>query len=110
MPYQLKQNKSGGFQFNLKAANHQVILASESYDKKSSALSGIKSVQKHGGKKDNFEVRTSKSNKPYFVLKASNGEIIGTSQMYSSDRSAQNGIASVIANSSSDTIKEEEAA
>ena len=107
MPYHLKKNKSGGFQFNLKAANHQVILTSESYDNKSGATNGIKSVQKHGSKKDNFEVRVSKSEKPYFVLKASNGEIIGTSQMYASNRSAQKGIASVIANSGSDQIKED---
>jgi uncharacterized protein YegP (UPF0339 family) len=35
---------------------------------------------------------------PYFVLKAANGQIIGSSEMYSSASAIENGIASVKAN------------
>ena len=39
-----------------------------------------------------------KNGKPYFNLKATNGQIIGQSQMYASERNRNNGIASVMRN------------
>ena len=36
-----------------------------------------------------------KAGKPYFVLKAANGEVIGTSEEYSSVGAMENGIAAV---------------
>lgn len=42
-----------------------------------------------------FELKKSKSDDYYFVLKAGNGEVILTSEMYKSRSSAENGIASV---------------
>ncbi|MDP5008627.1 MAG: YegP family protein, partial [Glaciimonas sp.] len=43
----------------------------------------------------------------YFTLKAANHEVIGTSQMYDSVETRDNGIASVKANGATDTIKNE---
>jgi len=40
----------------------------------------------------------SKNGKPFFNLKASNGKVIGSSEMYESLSSMENGIASVIKN------------
>lgn len=105
--YQLKQGASGKFSFALKAGNHEVILSSQSYDSKSGAEGGIESVRKHGPDAKNFEKKSSSASQPYFVLKASNGQIIGTSEMYSSDAGRDNGIASVQANSPSTTVKSE---
>ncbi|HEY9381445.1 MAG TPA: YegP family protein [Burkholderiales bacterium] len=42
-----------------------------------------------------FELKRSKSNDYYFVLKAENGNVILTSEMYKTKDSAENGIASV---------------
>ena len=42
-----------------------------------------------------FELKRSKSNEYYFVLKAENGGVILTSEMYKTKDSAENGIASV---------------
>lgn len=106
MSYELKQSTSGKFMFNLKAANHQVILTSQLYATKTSAEAGIASTQKNGGDDKNFELKTAKSKQPYFVLKASNGQTIGKSEMYNSDAAAKNGIESVKKNSSSTVIKE----
>ena len=39
-----------------------------------------------------------KNGKPYFTLKATNGQVIGQSQMYASERNRDNGIASVMKN------------
>lgn len=98
MSYELKTDKSGQFIFNLKAANGQVILTSESYTQKSSALAGIDSVRANGPDDANYERKTSSASQPYFVLKAKNGGIIGRSEMYSSESARENGIASVKTN------------
>jgi len=102
--YELK--KVAKFSFNLKAANHEVVLTSQTYESKASAENGIASVQSNGGSEANFERRTSSAGQPYFVLKASNGQIIGTSEMYSSEAARDNGIKSVQSNSSSTVIKD----
>lgn len=104
MSYQISPTTNAKFMFNLKAENHQVILTSEVYEQKQSALAGIESVQANGPDAKNFELRESVASEPYFVLKAQNGEIIGTSQMYSSTAAAEIGIASVQINSPSKEI------
>lgn len=96
--FELKKSKSGQYMFNLIAANGQVILTSELYKAKSGAENGIESVRKNAGNDANYERKTSSKNEPYFVLKAANKEIIGTSEMYSSAASMENGIASVKTN------------
>lgn len=44
---------------------------------------------------EKFELKKSKTGKFMFNLKASNGQVILTSQMYATKAAAQNGIASV---------------
>ena len=44
--FELKKSKNDKFVFNLLAGNGQVILTSEMYDSKASALNGIESVKK----------------------------------------------------------------
>lgn len=51
--------------------------------------------------------KTLQDQKYYFVLKASNGETIATSEMYSSKQAAQNGIKSVQQNGSSVDVRDE---
>ena len=106
MSYQISPTTNAKFTFNLKAENNQVILSSQVYEQKQSALEGIASAQANGPDAKNFELRTSIANEPYFVLKAQNGLIIGTSQMYASIAAAEAGIASVQANSPSNEISE----
>jgi uncharacterized protein YegP (UPF0339 family) len=45
-----------------------------------------------------FELKTAKSGQFHFNLKAGNGQVIATSEMYESKASALNGIASVKTN------------
>ncbi len=106
MPYELKKSSNDKFMFNLKAANHEVILTSELYEQKASALNGIDSVRRHSPDDSNFEMRKTVSDQPYFVLKASNGQIIGKSEYYSSEAAARNGIESVKKNGGSEEIKD----
>jgi uncharacterized protein YegP (UPF0339 family) len=96
--FELKVGKSGKFSFNLKSANGQVVISSETYDDRKSALKGIESVKKNGGSEKRFEALTAKNGAPYFVLKATNGQVIVKSQMYRDARGVKRGIASVMKN------------
>tara|TARA_R110002020_G_scaffold35530_9_gene107145 strand:- start:9769 stop:10089 length:321 start_codon:yes stop_codon:yes gene_type:complete len=101
--------KSGDkFHFVLKAANGQVILTSQMYATKASAMNGIESVQKNCSKDSSFEMKTAKNGKIHFNIKATNGQIIGSSQMYAAESGAKNGIESVRKNAPGASIKEVE--
>ena len=89
---------NGEFQFNLKASNGQTILSSEGYTTKTNCENGIESVKTNSQDDSKFDRKTSTNDKPYFSLKASNGQIIGTSEMYESEAARDNGIESVKSN------------
>ena len=99
--------KNGEFQFNLKASNGQVILSSEGYTTKTACLNGVESVRKNSQDPAKFEVKVAKNGKPFFNLKASNGQVIGASQMYANERNMQAGIASVMKNAPEAPVVEE---
>ncbi len=107
MGYFEKYNDKGGKpRFRLKSGNHQVILSSEGYSSASSRDNGIASVQKNSGDRKRYETRTTSSGKPYFVLKAGNGEVIGSSQAYASSSGCSKGIKCVMKNGSTKKMKE----
>ncbi|WP_316803284.1 YegP family protein [Pedobacter nototheniae] len=91
----ITKRKNGEFQFDLNAGNGQVILTSEGYGTKPSCENGIESVRKNSQDDSKFEKKSSSNGKPYFNLKATNGQIIGSSELYESESSRDNGIASV---------------
>jgi uncharacterized protein YegP (UPF0339 family) len=102
----LKKSKEK-FMFNLKAANGEIILTSETYVDKSGALNGIESVKKNAPKDENYERKVSSKNEPFFVLKAANNQVIGKSEMYSSKSSMENGIASVKSNAATAAVDDQ---
>lgn len=104
--FEIYTDKRGEFRFRLKASNGQAILASEGYKAKSGCTNGIESVRKNSQKDSNYKRLQSKSGKPYFNLKASNGQVIGTSEMYESTSGMENGIASVKKNAPNAEISE----
>lgn len=93
--FEIKKDKAGEFRFNLKAGNGQVILSSEGYTTKAACENGIESVRKNSQEDARFDRKTAKNGSPYFNLKATNGQVIGNSEMYSSTDAMENGIASV---------------
>lgn len=105
--YVLSKTGSGAFRFVLKAGNHETILASENYGAKASAEKGIASVQKNAPDDARYERLTAKNGEFYFNLKAGNGEIIGTSEMYKSTQGRDSGIESVQKNGPTEDIRDE---
>ena len=101
--------KSGDkFHFVLKAGNGQVILSSQMYASKAGAMNGIESVQKNCGNDDCWETKTAKNGKFHFNLKSTNGQIVGSSQMYADEGGMKNGIESVKKNAPGADVKEVE--
>ena len=105
----ITKRTNGEFQFNLIAGNGQVILSSEGYATKTTCENGIESVRKNSQDDSKFERKTSGNGKSYFNLKATNGQIIGSSQMYESEASRDNGIESVKKNASDATTDDRSA-
>ena len=102
--FEIKKAKNGKFHFNLKAGNGEVILSSQMYTSKSSAKNGIASVRKNSPDADRYERLEGKKGQPYFVLKAANQQVIGTSEMYNDKRGRDNGIRSVRRNGGAKTV------
>ncbi len=99
--------KNGEFQFVLKAGNGEIILTSEGYSSKAGCMNGIESVRKNSEDEKRFEMKEAANGKFHFNLKATNGQIIGSSQMYASEAGCKNGMASVAKNAADAEIKEE---
>ncbi|MBE1292330.1 MAG: DUF1508 domain-containing protein [Rhodobacteraceae bacterium] len=96
--FELYTDKAGEFRFRLKAGNGENILASEGYKQKASCENGIESVKKNAGEDARYERKETASGKFMFNLKATNGQVIGTSQSYTSASGRDNGIESVMRN------------
>ena len=103
--YELSSNDKGQFRFVLKAENGQTILHSEHYETKASADNGIQSVQTNSPLDARYERKEASDGRPYFVLKAGNHQVIGTSQMYKDAAARDAGIESVKANGPTTTVK-----
>ena len=104
--FDLKTAKDGQTYWNLKAGNHETILTSEMYTTRAAAENGIASVQNNCTNPDRYETKTQTNGKPYFVLKAGNGQVIGKSEAYESTAACENGIKSVTTNGTTTTIKD----
>ena len=111
-----------GSKFDLKAGNGEVIATSEVYSSKAACLKGIESVKNNcvgeiedqtvegyeAVKHPKFEMYQDKAGEYRFRLKAKNGEVIATSEGYTSKAGCENGIASVKKNAPDAEIKEAE--
>ena len=90
-----KTQKDGQYVFNLLAGNGQSILRSEAYTTKAACVNGIESVKKNAPDDGRYDRKEASNGKPFFNLKAGNGQVIGTSELYESVASRENGIESV---------------
>jgi uncharacterized protein len=94
----ISKRSNGEFQFVLKAVNGEKILTSERYSTVSNCINGIESVRQNARHDNKYDRKNSSNGKLYFNLKATNGQVIGTSEMYESESARNSGIASVKSN------------
>lgn len=103
----VSRRSNGDFQFTLCASNGQTILVSEGYSSRENCLNGIESVRTNAVDATRFEKRMSADERPYFVLKSRNHQVIGHSQMYSDEDALVNGMASVGSHASAADVFED---
>ena len=94
--FELYRDRRNEFRFRLKAGNGEIILASEGYVRRAGAENGIQSVRKNAVIDERFERKETKDGGYMFNLKATNGQVIGTSEVYERTSGRDNGIESVI--------------
>ena len=88
----ISRRSNGDFQFYLEAANGQIFLRSEGYYSKAACLNGINSVRVNSQANDKIDRKISSNGRYYFNLKANNGQVIGTSEMFETEEDCENGI------------------
>ncbi len=93
--FEIYTDKAGEFRFRLKAGNGQTILASEGYKQRASCENGIASVRTNAPEDGRYERKQTSAGQHMFNLKAANGQVIGTSESYTSTSARENGIESV---------------
>ena len=118
----ISEAKNGGFVFNLKAGNGEIIATSQVYKSLDSCKNGIESVKKNVPDlhvedqtvekfetltNPKFEVYQDKAGEFRFRLKARNGEIIATGESYKAKKSCLNGIDSIKRNAPDAEVVEE---
>lgn len=103
--FELYTDKAGEFRFRLKAGNGEIILASQGYTARASALNGIESVKTNATDDGNYERKSSDAGE-FFNLLAANQLVIGSSQMYTAASSRDNGIESVKKNAPEASVQE----
>jgi uncharacterized protein YegP (UPF0339 family) len=77
--FEIYKDKIGEFRFRLKSSNGQTILMGEGYSAKAGCNNGIASVKKNSTIEGRYDRLVSKGGSPHFNLKASNGQVIGSS-------------------------------
>lgn len=98
--------KDGKHYFRLKAGNGEVILTSQGYKAADDCANGIASVRKNSQREGGFECKTAADGRHFFVVKATNGQVVGQSQMYKSESGCANGIESVKKNAAGAAVVE----
>lgn len=97
--FYIRRQINGQYYFTLTATNGEPILKGEGYTTKQNCINGINSVKANSPFDSRYERKTTYTGiQYYFVLKASNGEPLGVSEMYNSTIARENGISSVKSN------------
>lgn len=105
--YHVSKTSAGLYYWNLRGGNSEKILQSELYTTKGAAFGGISSCKENSPHDNRYKRLTSHAKQPYFTLHAANGQVIGTSEMYSSEQAREIGIASCKLNGPNSTTQDD---
>ena len=91
----VSKNTNDLYYFRLRANNGQLLLSSEGYVSKVGCLNGVESVKSNGRDQNRYDKRTTSNVNYYFNLKAMNGQILGTSEIYETAAARDNAMKTV---------------
>lgn len=105
----LKKSKtSEPFTFAFVDSEAKLVVRSENYRARKSALNGIESVKKNSLKDARYEMKETKNGRFFFNIKASNGQVVGTSAHYVSILERSNAIANFKAKAPNAPVEEQQ--
>lgn len=88
---------NGKFFFHVVAGNGEVMLASQAYGSRTSALNGVLSVLDNGVLASRYQVFTGADGQSYVRLRAANNQTIATTEGYTTPTSARRAVATCVA-------------
>ncbi|HQZ03863.1 MAG TPA: YegP family protein [Thauera sp.] len=91
--FEITKTEKGEFHFKLLNTDGKTLLRSEGYNAKASCTNGIDSVRKNATDEKRYDLKTASDGRPYFNLKASNGQVIGTSPMFADTAACEAAVA-----------------
>lgn len=101
-----KSDAKEPFSFIFVNKEGKTIVKSENYAQKASAKNGIESVIKNCQDDARYEMKVSSNNKSFFNIKSTNGQIVGTSALFSNEEERAAAISELKANSADAEIIE----
>jgi uncharacterized protein YegP (UPF0339 family) len=93
---ELWTDAGGAYHFHLLASNGQILVTSQSYSARTSALNGMLSVLSNGSLADRYVVKAAANGGAYFTVVAGNHAVIATSEVYSTDAAARAGVTATL--------------
>jgi uncharacterized protein len=95
--FELFQGADGRYYFHLVSANGEIIMQSQGYTTKSSAVNGVESVRTNGVYETRYKLKQAANGEYYVNLTARNGAVIASTETYAKAFNAQRGMESTIA-------------
>lgn len=89
---EITEIKDGSFQFCIKTENNQILLTSVRVNSMEKVEEMINELNRSGGKQLRFERKTNHKGKFFFNIKNEGGQLMATSECYSSEAGMENGI------------------
>lgn len=80
-----KSEAESPFSFIFTDKDGNTLIKSENYKQKTSATNGVESVRKNCLVDERYEFKKAKNGKFFFNIKATNGQIVGTSGFFASE-------------------------
>lgn len=90
--YELEKVRNGHFIFKLKGMHDEIILSSATFCSKASAENAIHFTRYNAPNENNYELKSSRDQHAYFVLRGGNHQILGQSGPYNSETAARRAI------------------
>jgi uncharacterized protein len=93
--FEITKLHDGEFHFHFKAEDGAIMLTSQRYKEQSSARDGVASVKKNAHLGQRYQRKEAHNGEFMFNLRAGNHQVIGTSHMYHSVESREEGIEAI---------------
>ena len=106
--YVVTKSRDGQLMFSLKAPDGHILLTSGWYGTPSALEGGMEAVRTNSPLDERYGRLADDDGKPYFVLKAVNGMVVGRSEAYPSPSAMEEDIARVGGYAASASIVEEQ--